>query len=342
LSVERGRMRNLCPVCDSETSDSFILEFAVPDGWPCPEVNEVKLCSECGFIWYDNDMSQANYDEYYQKYYGYHLNNAYNRTRLWNIAQFIQSIMNTNAQIVDFGGDDGYLADHLIEIGFKNVKVHNIGDQFANKPDLIVASQVIEHIYDIHPVIDSFYQALSSNGMCLVELPEAQLFSKRDWPPLLDYNQKHINHFNVFNLDLLFAKHQFSNVNRDFIEYKPLNSPCYRALYQKDGHKSIFQDVKFHIQENDFRYLSKLKEIDQPVIVFGIGDIAMHLLQKSSLDVVYFIDNDPIYSGQILMGKPIKNVIDSDEPILVMAQGQKDSILEDLKKRGVKNEVIVL
>ena len=57
-------MRKLCPNCNNETSDSFDIKSAVPDEWPYPEVNKVKLCSECGFIWYDNYTTQAEFAEF--------------------------------------------------------------------------------------------------------------------------------------------------------------------------------------------------------------------------------------------------------------------------------------
>ena len=60
-------MQNLCPICNSGTSDSFEHESAVPEGWPCPEVDKVKLCLECGFIWYDSVTTQANYAEYSER-----------------------------------------------------------------------------------------------------------------------------------------------------------------------------------------------------------------------------------------------------------------------------------
>lgn len=67
VGITRIYMQKLCPICNSGTPDSFEHEFDVLEGWPCPEVDRVKLCLECGFIWYDSDTTQANYAEYSER-----------------------------------------------------------------------------------------------------------------------------------------------------------------------------------------------------------------------------------------------------------------------------------
>ncbi len=63
VGITRIYMQKLCPICNSGTPDSFEQEFDVIEGWPCLEVDKAKLCLEYGFIWYDNDTTQANYAE---------------------------------------------------------------------------------------------------------------------------------------------------------------------------------------------------------------------------------------------------------------------------------------
>jgi len=62
-------MRDRCPACNCvRRLDDWALDFKVPDGWPQPEHNTVCLCLDCGLIYYDNDMTAEDYDEYYRKY----------------------------------------------------------------------------------------------------------------------------------------------------------------------------------------------------------------------------------------------------------------------------------
>ena len=86
-------MRKTCPICSNEPVMAFQHEFAVPTGWTLPEVNYVKLCSFCGFIWYDNDRTQADYDRYYLERYGYGLDNGDDLARLMNLTSALRAMI---------------------------------------------------------------------------------------------------------------------------------------------------------------------------------------------------------------------------------------------------------
>ena len=64
VGITRIYMQKLCPICNSVTPDSFEHESTVPEGWLCQEVDKVKLCLECDFIWYDSDTTHADYAVY--------------------------------------------------------------------------------------------------------------------------------------------------------------------------------------------------------------------------------------------------------------------------------------
>jgi len=42
----------------------------------------------------------------------------------------------------------------------------------------------------------------------------------------------------------------------------------------------------------------------------------------------------------MINGIPVKDKVETDYPILIMAQGQKQGIKDNIKKLGLKNEVI--
>ena len=336
-------MRKQCPICGSEPSRSFEMSFVVPSSWTLPANNKVCLCPKDGMIWYDNDCTQADYDQFYRERYGYGVDNPDNRMRLWGLASVINSAFaDKSMDIIDIGGEDGYLADRLKELGFRNVAVANIGYSFGQEHDLIILSHVLEHVYDLDGFMDRVHSSLKSDGRIMVEIPEAYMYAMRNWPPILDYNQKHINHFSAFALDSMFAKYGYAKGLHNMLEYRPLNAPCYRALYLKDAFAKFHLAVQEHIERYDSAINAKLAEITEPVIIYGLGDLAWHILATNKLNVVGLADDDPAYRGCTIGGIEVTDNVKGHATILVMAQGQKQGVLDAIKKKGLNNKVIAL
>jgi hypothetical protein len=95
------------------------------------------------------------------------------------------------------------------------------------------------------------------------------------------------------------------------------------------------------VTNNIARKVDALKALgSQPVIVWGLGDIAMHLLAMVKVNVQYYVCNDPAFKDATIDGVPVKELPDSMETILVMAQTQKKLLIENIRKLGVQNEII--
>jgi hypothetical protein len=86
--------------------------------------------------------------------------------------------------------------------------------------------------------------------------------------------------------------------------------------------------------------IKNLKAIDRQVVVWGFGMI-MQFMPLVDLDIAYFVCNDPAFKGATIMGKPVYETVQSDHPILICAQNQKDELVERVKKE-CNNEVIVI
>src|SRR3972149_6942438 len=124
-------MRSECPICDSSRRlDDWKMTFLVPDGWPNPTENAICLCLDCGMIYYDNDMTQEGYDEYYRTYYGYDGNehSKNNLQRLDELAELAAQYAEKHSHIVDFGGGNNYLSDKLNVTGYREAHTINIGE----------------------------------------------------------------------------------------------------------------------------------------------------------------------------------------------------------------------
>jgi len=337
-----------CPICGStDRLDDWKMQFLVPDGVPNPTENTICLCLGCGFTYYDNDMTQAGYDEYYRKYYGYDGNehSEMNLQRLDELAALAAQYAEPDWNIVDFGGADGYLAGKLREMGY-NASSVEVGDDLPSHVDLLISAQTLEHIYDLRAYMDKLVGCLSYRGMFLIEIPsclEMPYITEPAPMPILDYHQKHVNHFLPFVLDKLFRQYDFERV------YTHSGStPCYfgyhyRAVYRRWVPEMIYNMSKQVIHDRTEAKLVKMRELgDRPVIVWGCGDLCLHLLARHWLNVQYFVDNDPAFMLANINGRHVYDQVVDDLPIVIIAQNQATGILKRIKSLGLKNEVIVI
>jgi hypothetical protein len=326
-------MRERCPICGEYPVDRIDMSFEVPDGWALPKYNQWLLCP-CGFVWLNNHAIEENYEEYYKnQYIGSNYNNeSPHRERLWDLANFINSKFPKETAVIDFGGGNGYLGKCLKKMGFDTYAVCDVDSEIPIFCDLIVASHVIEHIYDLNKMMEMF---ANTTEQVLVELPESLEYSYRTEPKMLDYQTQHINHFGISQLDRLFSNYNFSCEYWETLEFPLLNMPTYRAIYKKNGYQEMFNRVKRVL---DIPAIAT----DEPVIVYGLGDYAMWILANNPIEVASYVDDSPQYRGMTIKGKPILDHVEGDEPILVIARGKQKELVEHIKSLGIKNEIIVL
>lgn len=339
-------MRPNCPSCDSTRRlDDWVMEFKVPDGWPNPTRNTICLCLDCGMIYYDNDMTQADYDQYYRLYYGYDGNehSEMNTRRLDELAYLAAQHVERDALIVDFGGGGGYLTKRLNEMGLHRAVTIEVGQELPKNIDLLISAQTFEHLYDLRPWMDKLVASLSYKGQFLIEIPDVYMMPYIDPPmPILDYHQKHVNHAIPPVLDDLFRRYGFWR-----IYMHSGSTPCYfgwhyRVIYKRHVPEVIYRMSKMVVHDRTEAKLVKLQKITQPVIVWGCGDLCLHMLTKVNLDVVYYVDNDPAFRGATIGGVQVQDAVTSGEPIVVIAQNQASGILNRIKQLNLTNEVIVI
>jgi FlaA1/EpsC-like NDP-sugar epimerase len=103
----------------------------------------------------------------------------------------------------------------------------------------------------------------------------------------------------------------------------------------EDSYKEVTTNIEV-LRER----LESLKDI--PIIIWGCGDIAMHLLTQVKLNIIHFVDIDPAFKNSTIMGIPVLDHVEGDYPIVIMAMGQRDGILHHIKNLGLTNEVVVI
>ncbi len=337
-------MRN-CPVCESsERNEIWNMNYRVPDNWPLPSKITWFTCASCGMLYGDGDFNQATLDEYYSKFYGYGINSLQNVMRLTMDAVKIETLVKFDKQavIVDFGGagDDGksIVVGELKRRGFTNAICSGVGDTLPANCDLIYASHVIEHIYDLPQTMTAIVDALKPDGLLIMDVPDSIGLLLRWNMPMLDFNTKHINHFTL--LDCLRLGRRYGMEAVKVVDYNLNDAPAVQVHFKK---MDMAEGSSLHIAMETSRMIDKLRVYEQdktPVNIWGMGDITWHLLSMVDLNVLNYIDNDPAYRGQTYRGQPVLERPDNGELILILAQGQRKRLIENIRRLGITNQIV--
>jgi hypothetical protein len=338
-------MRPNCPVCGSDKRTvAWSMDYVVPDGWELPIHNNVCLC-ECGFIYYDNEKEQKDYDAYYQFRYDSELTLSGEEThhRLDELIDFVmEAEPRMDARIVDFGGTEGYVERQLRKFGYLDVTTVNVGDELPQGIDLLIASHVLEHVYDVKSVMDKLVSHLNIGADFIIDIPDSIQMVKSNTLPILDYTQKHINHFTTRTLNTLLARYGYYPTTIHKYVVPIHNYPAFRILYERPDEEQTYFMAREWCESNISAKIEKMKKIQGPVVVWGVGDICLLLLKKVPLNVVHFVDIDPAFKGQTIQGVPVYDHCESECPIVVIAQMQKEAVIESIRKAGLNNKVYVI
>ncbi len=335
-------MARNCPICGSgKRETNWRSDFLVPEGWELPPYLDWFVC-ECGMIYGDHpDMTQARYDKHYQTRYGYGVQDEDQKRRMASRAEVVHKMCeNRNTCVVDYGGGDGDLEEILRhKYGFRNVHTVNCGDDMPDSPELILAEHVLEHVYDMDATMKAF-RKIRAGGYILVDVPDAETiaYCESKEMPMLDYHQSHINHFT--QADIMSLMHRNGFTLEYWTSYKERDLPCKYYVFKYRPVEPYNASRKF-VQRNMNARVEKLKALgNEPVVVWGLGDFALHLLAKCMPNVVYFVCNDPAFDGAVVGDIPVLDSVEGDYPIVIIAQAQKKKLIENIRAAGVQNRII--
>lgn len=334
-----------CPACKHHTrTEVFNTQYCVPDNWPIPAQIHWFVCENCAMLYGDGDFDQAMLNRYYKEYYGYGVNGPENIERLSIDSMVIETLCQyrKDAAILDFGGrgDDSrsVIVDGLQARGYKNVHCLGPGDRLFGNYNVIYASHVLEHIYDLPETFRSLVEVLNPDGTLMVDVPDSMGLLLKWNMPQLDFNTKHINHFTLYNLLDLGKRRGLEAIHHR--SYTLDGAPAFQVWFKKTN---LAQGSAAHVMEHVRQKVEKVKAIDFPVNVWGLNDLAWNVLgQVENLQVLDYIDNDPAYRGRTYKGKPVLERPTNDEPIVIIAQSQGQRLVENIKRWGLRNRVVVI
>ena len=317
------------------------MEFWIPREWTLPPILTWYQC-ECGMVYGDHpDATQRDYDVYYNERYGYGVEDEGQRQRILERALFINTTLKDKSiRVVDYGGGESGLSDKLRKMcWFADTHCIGAGDTMPDDVDLVIAEHVMEHVYDMPETMAKF-DKVKQGGMAIIDIPDATSIMHGEFEemPILDFHQKHINHFRAIDIMRLMDRHGFEL--RQSFQYTERYLPCACYVFTKTN-GAAYDHAHDVVYWNIEKKANKLRELGTlPVIIWGLGDIALHTLTKVKPNITHLVDNDPAYRGAVVHGLPVEETVTTNEPIVIIAQSQKKKLIENIRAMGIENEII--
>lgn len=215
-----------CPVCGEFDARALSTYPRKPD-WPILLASTLYECAGCGFHYLESaETSQANYDEYYRKYYkiaeGYEPDNL---ARLAALALTVAQHCPDFTTALDIGGENGILAQLLWDSFGIPCNCIGPGEAFSGAYDPIILSHTLEHIYDLDGFMRNLNAAVVPGVTLLIEVP----VWRDDYsdPAGYDDHIQHVNKWTSHHLGAFLVRHGWAvafDWLPDFREYR-----CLRA-----------------------------------------------------------------------------------------------------------------
>lgn len=383
-----------CPLCNATQGEILkSVKMISINRLPIPSEYDVVVCEKCGFCFADADATQTDYNTYYRDYNVYSNSGILKQEELGKECAFrfpiFERFVSKDAEIIDIGCGDGNFLFYLKERGYKNLygidpsaesirilkekgiagSVGNIFDEISKefgekRFDVVVCTEVLEHIYALKDAMVHLDKYLKADGMLYIDVPSVEYFEKELLPVANYFNCEHINYFNLQTLDNLlhiFGYERISEERKQSLFNESEN--CVRAMYRKTPEAAdIICDMKSRVSirsylskiaektENRVAMIQKLLDENERLIIWGTGNYTYQLLAEfpeMGKKVVCFIDNNELKWGNELVGKQVKSPqclfnMKEHYPILICSMINAGDIVEQLKEMDACNPHYVL
>jgi SAM-dependent methyltransferase len=233
--------------------------------------------------------------------------------------------------------------------------------------DGVLLSHVMEHVLDLRAALDAVANLIAPGGWVYVEVPDATRYEECLVAPFQDFNLEHINHFSSQSLNHLLATRGWAVVEAGSKSLALPGGKRYPAVWTfamrsrgaSPGKDSVTRPSLARYVEQSERELAGIVESlasrlegNEPVYVWGVGQLAMRLLGSSCLattDIVAFVDSNPIHHGKLLRGRPVispQQLAEAEtgprHPIVVGSLVNQGSIEASIRGQGIVNPLIHL
>lgn len=224
-----------CPVCKSTHFNPFL---TAQDYTVSQKNFTIKKCCQCGLGITSPRPSAATIDSFYQsENYISHsggsktlLDRAYLLARNFTLAwkyRLVSQLYTTPARILDYGCGTGDFIFYLKTRGWNTIGVEpseiarnkGLQKQLDVRPKLELVSEkfeiitlwhVLEHVHEIHEVVEQLKSLLTGNGYLLIAVPNHLSFDAVHYQSYwAGYDvPRHLWHFSKFTMEQFLSEHQ--------------------------------------------------------------------------------------------------------------------------------------
>lgn len=335
-------IRRACPVCSSPAHTVLhVQKFS-----DAPQ-HTIASCNICKTTYVRDVPTEEEYAEHYRDDAIYAVTrdqdiHAYSYT-------FLSKYTKSKDAILDVGCATGNLLGLFKRHGYKQllgldpspscriyarkefgieVKTKTL-ETFSSKKtfDLIILSNVLEHIPDVKKAIASLTSLLSQDGKLFIAVPDAGTFSESVMEPFYEFSTEHINFFTKDTLRYVMSGYQA-------ISLKGKGGVLY-SLWQRSHESEDEMRRYIRLSERKFRAMQKtIRSLPDTYYAWGAGSFARRLAATAGLRPVAFIDRNPYLVGKTIGKIPIiaPSQIRQHIPIIVTSYRYKAEILSQIRK----------
>lgn len=248
--------------------------------------------------------------------------------------------------------------------GIKVVKASIFDDLgHLGKFDFIIINHILEHIKNLSEFLQKIKNLLNFKGKVYIETPDADNFFISQSNKYLPEHQEAFQQFSVEHINFFTKKSTYNLMKLNgFLKLKLQSKVSVIAILSSVWKiQEISKDISSEKKLTDYiknskKLLSKLQvKIDQinknhkEIYIWGAGIHTQKLLALTNLiktKIRAFVDTNPSYHQAKLISRPIispnKLVKEANLPILISSKGYQEDIVNQIKKMGLKNDVLTL
>lgn len=234
--------------------------------------------------------------------------------------------------------------------------------EIGEKADVIIMAGVFEHLLMPRSALLNVKKWLKKGGKLLCLVPNMDNLKTTKLPVSYYFHHEHINYFTRDSLKYFMAKEGYKEVEAypQFDEYGNLVA-VFEYLEEGDCNEredfTGYEKLKTYFEcenEKDVakrQLIKNLVESGEQLIVYGCGSLLQKMWAETNLregNIVAFVDKNPvkvremnIEGGSIISPEQLAERKINGKICVFCAKGS-ESILNDIRELGIKNEVIVI
>lgn len=354
-----------CRLCNSNNST---VAFTINNS--CPNIsyllkektslNGINLniyqCEDCGFIQLSEENKEhVDYEDYFMAASLSTQMQECQGKQVKRLKSFKQE-----AKVLEIGCGDGSFLKHLISAGFDSygiepskrfydfalkvtdrIKNEYLSEKHEESPfDIIVAREVLEHVYLFNSFLQNCYFLLKDDGLIMIQVPRVE--TAINDIRLHTFFTDHVNYFSEETLIGVLLKNGFTVLQIQ----SDMDGEYTTAIARKTKNypiRKLFDPWKDKVDKTKNYILSNLKN-NKTIVLWGAGGkglsilSAMHLSSDIS-EKLSVVDCDPMKIGRYT---PVTNFYIHNSDILKELNPDIIIILADAYKKEIRNKIIAM